>query len=123
MLPFWVTVAMFTAASPVLSVPIVQASPLTTQDLQVLATDIAVYHHLNVDHFIKTINCESGFDPDIVGDQGHSFGIAQIFLPAHKDITKEQALDPTWALQWMGEQWENDNAKIWSCWRNLGFGK
>ncbi len=120
-MPFWVSVWMFTSAvAP--SLPVAHAATLTPQDLQVLATNIAQYHHLNVDHFINTINCESGFDPNIIGDQGRSYGIAQIFLPAHTDISKEQALDPTFSLQWMAGQWENNKASLWSCWRNLGYG-
>ncbi len=66
----------------------------------------------------ETIQCESGFDPNAVGDHGHSYGVSQIYLPAHADITKKQALDPDWAVQYMASHWHTDH---WSCARNLGF--
>lgn len=110
---------LLTPASPILSVPKVEASPLTKSDLVAMASSTAAQYHLNADHFIKTIQCESQFVPDQIGDRGESHGIAQIFAPAHLDISIEQANDPAWALNWMGQQWANDNYQIWTCWRIL----
>lgn len=46
------------------------------------------------------IHAESGFRPNAVGDNGSSFGFFQIHLPAHPDISKEQAMDPQFNLDW-----------------------
>ena len=46
----------------------------------------------------KIISCESQWNPikegDYVNSKPNSFGLWQIFLPHHPQITKEQALDP-----------------------------
>lgn len=74
---------------------------------------------LNVDRFLAVIDCESGFRADAIGDGGRSYGVAQLFLPAHPEITKEQALDPEWSLAWMANEWKKGHASAWSCWRQL----
>ncbi len=93
------------------------AATLNVDELKTLATAEAVDHNLNVNHFLATIGCESGFVADDVGDNGTSFGIVQIHLIAHPDISKSDALNPYFALHWMAEQWSNNNAKIWTCYR------
>ncbi len=80
----------------------------------------ATMYHANADEMRATIKCESNFDPAAVGDHGESVGVAQIHLPAHLDITREQAEDPDWSVQWMAKQW-NTNKHIWSCARLLGY--
>ncbi len=51
------------------------------------------------------INHESGFNINAVGDNGNSFGLAQIFLPAWKGtISKGQALNPLFALEWTSQK-------------------
>ncbi len=66
-----------------------------------------------------TMKCESGYNPEAVGDLGTSFGVAQIHLIAHPDITKAQALDPDFSVKWMAEQFSKGNAHIWTCHRLL----
>lgn len=75
-------------------------------------------HHLNTQHFLDTISCESNWNMGAIGDGGTSLGLAQIHLPAHTEITRAQALDPYFAIPWMASQWENDQAAMWSCWKN-----
>lgn len=44
---------------------------------------------------------ESSFDPTRIGDTDpNDVGIAQINLPSHPNVTREQALDPTFAIPW-----------------------
>lgn len=111
--------------SPVLTPEIAHAEERPI-DVHQLVKDTAQKYHLNYEHLSKTIECESGFQikkqseyikPD--GTRERSFGIAQINLDAHPDITYEQATNPEWAMNWMGNEWSKDNAKIWSCWRQL----
>lgn len=49
-----------------------------------------------------------------VGDRENSWGPAQIHLPAHPDITKEEASDPDFALNFMAEHLSKGQDK-WSC--------
>ena len=121
---------LFLAPSPVLAQSLITVPPaptlqedsaalLSKPELLAIATSTAAKYHLNADHFVKTINCESNWNPDTIGDHGESFGLVQIHLIAHQDISKEQALNPRFAIQWMANEWANDNASIWTCWRQL----
>ncbi len=67
----------------------------------------------------QTIQCESQYRIDAVGDHGTSFGLVQIHLPAHPDVSQKQALDPDFSVKWMAEHWYEK--RIWSCARILGF--
>jgi soluble lytic murein transglycosylase-like protein len=89
------------------------------EDLVPLAKAVALKHGLNQELFMKVINCESSFNPNAVGDNGHSYGLAQINLPAHPEVSKEQATDPNFALGWMANQWEQGRQDEWTCYRNL----
>lgn len=63
------------------------------------------------------MKCESSFNENAVGDNGNSFGLVQIYLPAHPEITREQALDKEFAVKFMAEQFSQGNARIWTCYR------
>lgn len=67
----------------------------------------------------RVIKCESSWDQNVVGDHGQSFGLVQIYLPANKGITKEQALDPTFALNFITSEFAKGHQKRWSCYRLL----
>jgi peptidoglycan hydrolase-like protein with peptidoglycan-binding domain len=43
---------------------------------------------------------ESANDPAAIGSSGHDFGLPQIYLPSHPDISKAQAISPAFALPW-----------------------
>lgn len=50
------------------------------------------------------ITDESSWNPHAVGDNGSSYGLAQIHLPAHPDVTQQQAQDPTFAIFWTAKE-------------------
>ncbi len=60
--------------------------------------------------------CESRFDYNAIGDHGTSFGIAQIHLPAHPEITKEQAFDPLFSIYFLAKEVARGRAWQWTCW-------
>lgn len=99
-----------------LELPPPTPKPLSTAELVALATSTAKKYGLNADHFVKVISCESGWDPNITGDHGESIGIAQIHLPDHPNISRENALDPVWSINWMAKEWRADRAYEWTCW-------
>ena len=101
------------------SVPIAEAHEfdLSTTSVKEYAIKVATEHSLNVKQFTDTIECESGFTWNAYNKSEDSAGAVQIHLPAHKDITLEQANNPEWAIPWMAEQWEKGNQHIWSCYR------
>lgn len=67
----------------------------------------------------KTLFCESSLNPNAIGDEGESFGIAQIHLPSHPEITESQALNPSWAIDYMAQKFSEGEVTLWSCWRVL----
>jgi len=95
------------------------------------AKSVALDHGLNVEKFLEVIHCESGWQADVqsrhrytkdnpewgvlAGDQELSFGIVQIHLPSHPTITKEQAKNPQWAINWMADRWVEGKQSWWSC--------
>ncbi len=96
-----------------------------------------VYKYANIwknnpQKIIKTINCENR-DWDVklqsglkykagnrwglpAGSLEKSYGLSQIHLPDHKDITYEQAVDPDFAISYMAEHLGRDVS--WSCYKN-----
>lgn len=91
------------------------------ESLHDYAVYLATHEELNVGEFLATIKCESGFNASAIGDHGKSYGIAQIHLPAHSYITKEQALNPFWSLNWMADQWTKGRKGMWTCWQTMGL--
>lgn len=67
----------------------------------------------------RIIECESSFNPDAVGDNGTSFGLAQIHLPAHPDITKEQATNPDFAIEFMAKALAKGQGQMWTCYNMM----
>lgn len=62
----------------------------------------------------EIVGKESKFNTKASGDNGESAGAWQIHLPAHKDISREQAEDIIWATNWSLNQLKEGNCKIWS---------
>lgn len=65
----------------------------------------------------KVIYCESGNNPNAVGDNGTSFGLSQIHLPAHPHVTVEQAKDIRFATEFMAKAFANGDEWMWTCYR------
>lgn len=49
------------------------------------------------------------------GSREKSYGLVQIHLPDHPEISYEQAIDPNFAVEFMAQQFAEGNGKIWSC--------
>lgn len=102
----------------------------TPAEIQILASTTASDYHLNVSHFIRTFKKESaGFVdvhiqsqyPDKSGPNGkeNSWGVCQIDLDYHPEITKAEATDPVFCLDWSAQQWSAGHAASWSAWREF----
>ena len=50
-----------------------------------------------------------------IGDRERSFGPGQIHEPAHPNITREQAVDPDFTLDFMAENVANGRSGMWTC--------
>lgn len=69
----------------------------------------------------SVIKCESGFNQNAIGDNGNSFGLVQIHLPSNPTITREQALDPNFAISFLAKQLASKKGKLWTCYKLLGL--
>ena len=52
------------------------------------------------------------------GEQEKSFGASQIHLPDHPNVTKEQAIDPYFAAEFMAKAFAQGKQSWWTCWRD-----
>lgn len=99
---------------------------LTKADLTSLVYQYAKDYGVKSSVMINTINCEDvTWDPekqsDIIktGIREESYGLAQINLPNNPEITKSQAQDPNFAIEWMAKQMSNGHAQKWSCYKKI----
>jgi hypothetical protein len=72
-----------------------------------------------IDLMRRIIYCESSNNKWAVGDGGTSFGLSQIHLPAHPDVSKEEAFDFDFAIDFMAREFSKNNMGIWSCYHIL----
>ena len=83
------------------------------------------------------ISCESGWSTDIQsnhrytatnapkgykpGDREQSYGLVQIHLPAHPHISKEQAKDPEFAIEFLAKNVAKGKQGMWTCARQIAM--
>lgn len=98
-----------------------QAPDRTLQDysVQELIKHFATKYQVSESRMSATIRCESSFNPNAIGDGGKSFGLSQIYLPAHLSTTREQALNPVYAVEFMAKKFSENKARLWTCHRNI----
>jgi len=74
------------------------------------------------DDFYETLEYESAGWQNIQsrvvknGVREESYGIAQINLPAHPTISKAQALDVRWAVNWAAQEFQAKRQWQWTAW-------
>lgn len=74
---------------------VVEAPPSVLQ----LISDISAEYKIASTTLYNLAFNESSLNPDAVGDGGCSYGLTQQNICANPHITKEEALDPAWALR------------------------
>lgn len=99
--------------------------------------DKAREYKVNAQTMLAVIGCESQYQIDIqshhtyhegnvpkgysVGDREQSFGLVQIHLPVHPNITKEQAIDPEFAVDFLAKNLSAGRGGMWSCYKTLAY--
>lgn len=78
-----------------------------------IATE-ALVEGVNPQMALAIAHDESQFNPQAVGDHGESLGIWQIHMPAHKEITPQNARDVVFSTEWAISQLKVGNCRIWS---------
>lgn len=98
-------------------------------DREALARAIATEVGITAWSFVETIRGESlnfshngqSLIPRADGPNGRedSWGICQIHLPDHPEVTREQALNPEWCLRWSAKEFKEGRARQWTEYRKL----
>lgn len=65
----------------------------------------------------QVVKCESMYNPNAVGDGGKSFGLVQIYLPSNPTVTKEEALNPNYAIDFLAKGLSKGQGSKWTCFR------
>lgn len=96
------------------TIPPAYAAQLTADDYKVIATADAEHYGIDVSSFLKTIDCESQFNPMAISKTG-DYGIAQIHEKAHLELTKSQLYDPFFSLDWAAHEFSLGHQRAWVC--------
>lgn len=94
----------------------------TEEQIAELVDIYATKYGVDRNKMISTIECESHYKNvqsglyHRDGTREDSWGLAQIHLPNHPNVTREQALDPYFAIEFMAEKFSKGWYK-WSCYK------
>lgn len=98
----------------------VAAPPAARPDIKEYAHHRALAYNLDPELFKAVIHCESSWRSDAVGDNGTSFGLAQLHYPTRDwGIATSTALDPYASIDIMADAWSRGESSRWTCWRML----
>jgi hypothetical protein len=101
--------------APAIPIPITisSTSPLFVR-LKIKA--YADFYDVSEDTMNSIIKAESAYNPKArnTTSKEDSVGIAQINLKAHKSVTKEQAEDVDFSLEFLAKNLANNNCRIWT---------
>lgn len=99
----------------------------STTTIEALVRTVQAQYDLS-GSFYTTLKCESaGWQneqsqvPHAAGPNGleDSWGVAQIHLPDHPDVTKTEALDPIFAVPWAAKEFATGHANLFTCYNLL----
>ncbi len=93
---------------------------------EIVKSSSATYGYKSED-VMKLISCETGntFDTNlqsrVIQPYGRelSFGLAQIHIPSHPDITVSQAKNPYFAIEFIGKHWDERHQMWLICTKKL----
>jgi hypothetical protein len=112
------------------------AVKITTMTVEQLVHKYAGKYKVSAKEMMGTIRCEnSTLDPKLQsnhrypkdskkwkvkkGEREKSFGIVQIHLPDHSDVSYQQATDPEYSVEFMAKKFAKKRQHEWSCYRKL----
>ena len=80
-------------------------------------SSIAFKYHVPEKTMFKIISCESSFNPNnhTQSSRENSWGLVQINLKAHPEITQEEAVNPDFALNYLAKNLAKGNGGMWTC--------
>lgn len=99
-----------------------EAAILLPKDYFDYASTTAIKMGVDPVKLTRTLACESKWNPNALGDNGHSRGLAQIHDRYHPDVTPAQAYDGIWAINWAAARFAEGRGSLWTCYRKY-YGK
>lgn len=111
-----------------LTFPPAEVAPLPIRELDATTTieKTADKYGIDSEKFLAVAKCE---DPDLIPDQQsnyvhkgrreQSYGIFQIDLDYHPEISIASATDPVFASKWAAKEWVAGYESSWSCYTDL----
>lgn len=91
-------------------------------DVEQLIRSKATEYGVDKERALKIAKCESGLDPEIQsfhiqadGTREQSFGLWQIHLPSHPDVSHEMAIDPYLSTEWAMSKFSDEQWHMWTC--------
>lgn len=118
-----VLLCLFTIKSDVANAVTIQQVPISPQvkTIDELIEEKAKLYQVSSMVMHAVIKCESTYNPNAVGDGGHSRGLVQIYDDFHPTITHEQAFDPEFAVTFLAKNLAQGNGHLWSCYKILNL--
>lgn len=96
--------------------------PLSTVDWQAYASTTAKKAGLSPVQLTRVIGCESNWVATSTGDNGTSFGLAQLHYPSRDwGISTSTAFDEKTSIDIMVSAWKRGEQNRWSCYKILGY--
>ena len=121
----WVIYAQVPIDSPVTPL----YDPVPTQEILSLINEKAAEYGVSGEVLYAVIKGESGFDPRTVGDDSYvcpltgkvspSYGLSQISSCWHPEISREQAMNPIFAVDFTAKHLSQGKCSWWTVCRNL----
>lgn len=96
--------------------------------VKILVLHYADKYKVNPEVMMNVLTCENDqFDPDLqsyhpansFNGRELSFGLAQLHLPSHPEISIEQATDPDFSIEYMASEMSKGRASQWSCYKQI----
>ncbi len=100
-------------------------SPTSSFDLKTLIKEKALKYGVSAEIMQKVVNCESNGSTTIQsnyywkGKREESYGLSQINLPHHPNITYSQATDADFSIDFLASELAQGHGYLWTCFRLL----
>lgn len=104
----------FLIASAVTTTDIPSYAPPREKTISEIIDEKALQYNVSAEQLYFTLNCESSMNPKALNPHGEfSVGLSQINLQAHTSITREQAEQPLFAIDFMAKNLAQGKWKMW----------
>jgi hypothetical protein len=109
--------------------------PIPQPTVQELVIKYSEEYDVSATKMMKIMKCEntnldSDFQSELTykkgnrwnlpaGSREQSYGLVQIHLPDHDDITYEQAIDPDFSVNYLAKNLHEGHGEMWSCYHKV----